>query len=112
MSTSTGNIDSTASVSSGSRSSAIHAASIVELGELAGTVEQRDAKARLQRLDGLTDRRLDPPELARRRREAAGFRDRFQRPQLIQGHRVEHRSIIPTDMFAQYLASSFDASTL
>ena len=67
-----------------------HAAGIVELRHLAGAVEERHAEAHFERLDGLADRRLDPPEPARGGRETAGFRHRFECPELVERHGIEH----------------------
>jgi hypothetical protein len=50
-----------------------------------GAIEERHAQDRLERVDGLADRRLDAPEPPRGGREAAGFRDREENPHLVEG---------------------------
>src|SRR6185437_1726353 len=71
---------------------------IGQLRRLAGAVEQAEAECRLERLDRLADRRLDPPELSRRGGKASGIGDSDQNPHLVERERVDHPSPPPIDI--------------
>src|SRR5262249_48918957 len=59
---------------------------------LAGAIEQREPKRRLQRLDRLADRGLNPTERSRRGRKAPGVGDRYENAHLVKRQRVDHPS--------------------
>ena len=63
-----------------------------QLRRLAGAIEQGEPKRRLERLDRLADRRLDPAELSRSGRKASCVGDRDENAHLVKRQRVDHPS--------------------
>ena len=59
---------------------------------LAGSIEQGDAERRLERLNRLADRRLDPAELSRSGRKAPSVGDGDENAHLVERERVDHPS--------------------